>query len=500
MRAGLRFFRFRIAILFVLALLSGCSRAGDERRFSELEAWLAAYRQDAGLPSLSVAVAMDGQLAWQAAFGLADPASGRAAGDETLYRLSSLSKLYTASLALALGERGVLDLEAPLSETLGDLQPSGSDWSALTPRSLLQESAGLLPYWQRLYVGVAPALPSLEDIVRRYAIPLQPLVGSSLASDLNYAALQVLLERCTGQPYQDMLLSELLQPLGLAHTTLLDDPWDAGDLAVEHLRGGQPLPFYNSAVPSADAVFASASDVARFGLFQLGQLDPQEELLSQEGRLGMRQESKSGGVYRPPWVVEEWYGYQIAWTGGWQAGTRALLVLVPDKGIAVAVLGNSEDTDGILIAQQALSSLLPRFRLLYSLRQMDIDRPSGAGDELDSVLQKLEGTWLGTAHDGGYQLPVTLRVEPTGRLRLELEGAGSAGEAGAYAFGTPRIQEGWLQAHFPLVLPPPELQELPHSLWLELYLQGEDLSGYLLARSPGIEFGLPFVLELEKAR
>src|SRR5688572_21862711 len=74
-----------------------------------VSAWMQHHRA----PALSIAIALDGQPAWSAGFGLADPENGVAATSRTSYRLASVTKSITATAVMMLAEKGLLDLDAP---------------------------------------------------------------------------------------------------------------------------------------------------------------------------------------------------------------------------------------------------------------------------------------------------------------------------------------------------------------------------------------------------
>ena len=85
-----------------------------------LDAYLDALRQQAGIPGMSAAIIRDGQILWEEAFGWADRENRIAATPHTLYSLASISKPITATGLMILKERGLIDVDRPIYDYLGD--------------------------------------------------------------------------------------------------------------------------------------------------------------------------------------------------------------------------------------------------------------------------------------------------------------------------------------------------------------------------------------------
>src|SRR5688572_32186710 len=97
------------------------------------------------LPSLAVAVARDGEVLWEEAFGWADRENRIAATPHTLYSLASISKPITATGLMILKERGLIDLDRPINDYLGHakINVRVGDPAAATVRRVANHTAGL---------------------------------------------------------------------------------------------------------------------------------------------------------------------------------------------------------------------------------------------------------------------------------------------------------------------------------------------------------------------
>src|SRR5262245_47131234 len=115
-----------VSALLTAALLSagGCSTSTEhagtsstdpEGLIADLERRLPALMKDAQVPGLSIAIVRDGHTVWRKGFGVADSATGTRVDADTVFAVQSMSKPVFAYLVLKLSEKGILDLDAPLT-------------------------------------------------------------------------------------------------------------------------------------------------------------------------------------------------------------------------------------------------------------------------------------------------------------------------------------------------------------------------------------------------
>ena len=169
-------FRFdRFAAVLAAGLLAGLScRALAQTSIAPRERYAAAVAAlerfigevaNKDLPALSIALVDDQTIVWARGFGLADPNRKIPATAETVYRVGSVSKLFTDIAIMQSVERGVLDLDAPVNHYLPDFKPANPSGKAITLRHLMAHRSGLVG---ELPVGhyFDPTHPSLAETVR----------------------------------------------------------------------------------------------------------------------------------------------------------------------------------------------------------------------------------------------------------------------------------------------------------------------------------------------
>jgi CubicO group peptidase (beta-lactamase class C family) len=179
----------------------------------------------------------DGAPIWTAAFGMADPATGRAIDPDALFRVGTISKPVTAWGAMRLAEAGRLNLAARIGACFRRWQlPEGT--AAITPRMLLSHSAGIgLGDHAARYPPLAPRPDLSEHIAQDFA--LIAAHGSGFAySDTGYALLELVIQGCCGEDFGALMAREVLAPLGM---TTARFEWTDTPMAVGHGLRGRPV-------------------------------------------------------------------------------------------------------------------------------------------------------------------------------------------------------------------------------------------------------------------
>lgn len=191
-----------------------------------------------------VLVALDGETICSRAAGLADREACTAMQTDAIFRLASVSKLFTAAAALALASRRILDLDRPITEWLPAFAPTFEGRPALiTLRHLLSHTAGLSygffepedgPLSQ---AGVSDGMDrsglTLADNLRRLAgVPLSFAPGSAFRYSLGIDVVGAVIEAATGLGLPEAIRKLVTEPLGLADTGFT--PSDPSRLAAAY--------------------------------------------------------------------------------------------------------------------------------------------------------------------------------------------------------------------------------------------------------------------------
>jgi CubicO group peptidase (beta-lactamase class C family) len=340
-----------------------------------LSAWVEGQMAYSGLPGLSIGVVHDQALVWARGFGWASVERKAPATPETLYRIASITKLFTATAILQLRDARKLALDDPLAAHLPWFAVKGADPDGpITIRHLLTHTSGLpreaaFPYW------VDNRFPTRDELMAR--LPEQASV-LAVETRWKYSNLALTLAgevvaAVSGQPYAEYVHQRILGPLGMRDTRVETPPVDHPKLATGY---GRRLPSGERAVaPASDlkgitpagSMTTSVADLARFAMLQL-----------RDGPAGGAQILRGATLremQRVHWLEPDWaagwgLGFRIVRQagrtfvghGGALRGYRTELRICPADRIAVVVLTNADDGEPVKFAEKAFEWVAPAIR------------------------------------------------------------------------------------------------------------------------------------------
>lgn len=194
---------------------------------AELDQFLEDLVSSGSPPGASLVVVKDGETVYNKAFGVADGPNGIPATPDTVYHWFSVTKIVTAIAIMQLVERGLIDLDDPVSDHLPFFNPEYPSASSehVTVVNLLNHSSGLrdnLPeVFGWLHFEDEEAFDQtklLRDNIARYdTLAFEP--GSKgVYTNVGYMTLGALIEQVTGQSYEEYVVDHVLDPLGMANT------------------------------------------------------------------------------------------------------------------------------------------------------------------------------------------------------------------------------------------------------------------------------------------
>ena len=222
-----------------------------------------------GTPSASIAILLNGELAYAAAFGDANLSSGDPATPETRYQLASISKSITATALLLLEQDGKLSLNDPVSRWL----PGLTQADRVTVRDLLEHTAGYPDHYPQTYPAGPRTRPTTPDeIIAEWGHhPLLFPPGSEFHySNLNYVIAGRIAEKAANEPLFAFMQRRIFGPLGMTSTINLDEITSTSpNIAVGYVRPAlaslQPAPAEGRGWSfGAGLVVTTATDLARW--------------------------------------------------------------------------------------------------------------------------------------------------------------------------------------------------------------------------------------------
>lgn len=358
---------WRAGAALVLAAVTGPALAAESefkpaKDRQELRQQIEKALAEEHVPGASLVVFDKNGIVVSEYFGQADKAAQRPVGENTLFRVGSVSKTPTGIAILQLVEQGKLALDTPVKALLPGLKLD-NPWEASHPVRLvhlLEHTAGLDDMHFRNMYQFEDGAFSLLDSVNRDAASLrvrwQP--GTMMAySNPGYGILGAILERQYGQSWEAVVDERVLEPLGMKDGT--------AELAEAKRRGlaqgykgeeeqaiGHP-PIW---LRSAGQLSASARDMAQLGRFLLthGQSAPgvlAPATVAEMERVHTPDSAKAGLAYGYGLALYskvkggvQWYGHN-----GAIDGFLSVMSYAPELGIGYVFLVNSDNAGSRIV-------------------------------------------------------------------------------------------------------------------------------------------------------
>lgn len=385
--------------------------------------------EETGIPAISIALVRDGDIAWTAAFGLANVGAGVAATPDTYFSTGSTFKFVTATAIAQLAERGLLELDTPLNTIVGQqLAIEGADDVSfrhlLSHHSGLEGPVGIVPLWSRR----APSTPleTLQETER-----VGPPGKAYRYCNECYGIMAWVIEHLTGRDYDTYITEEILEPLGIdAPSVSVPSPAVIEQLALPYeVVRNEPTPIAQVRydVYAAGDVYLRAEDMARFLAAQLnGGVFRGQRILSEASAREMQRRQFAWEPYGLGTGVIEQAGRTILQHSGAIPGFNSISMGDPSARTGVYIMSNSGSSLRAIepLARLAMQLLrgedpppLPSFAIAVAPRELPpkIDVDPAIFDAYVGDYQVMQGFVLSVSRVG-----TTFYAQGTGQPRLPI--------------------------------------------------------------------------------
>ena len=323
-----------------------------------------------GLPVVAIALVDDQDVVWSRGFGTVDSASRRIAGPETVFRVGSVSKLFTDVAIMQLVEAGKVDLDVPVRHYLPDFHPLNPYDRPITLRQLMSHRSGLVrePPVGSYFDSTSPPLAATIASLNRTTLVYPPETHTKY-SNAAIATVGYVLERVSGRPFAQALSAAVLQPLGMSKSGFEPTPALTGDLApaiMWTLDGRRfAAPTFQLGIAPAGSMYTTVTDLARFvsalfagGRGQNGQLLKPETIAQMWTPQFARPGDKEG--YGIGFRVGTLDGHRTIGHDGAIYGFATTLQALPDEKFGVVVVTTRDGANAAVdrIADAALRAML----------------------------------------------------------------------------------------------------------------------------------------------
>ena len=335
-----------------------------------LEPFIRHELADKQLPAISIALVDDQQIVWAQGFGFADPGTNASAAATTIYRVGSVSKLFTDIGVMQLVERGELDLDAPIESYLPDFHPKNPFRKPITLRELMSHRSGLVRepavghYFDPTEPTVAATVKSLNSTALVYAPGAHTKYSNAGITVVGYV-----LERRQKMPYTRYLKQAVLEPMGMNESAFELEPQFASRLAKAYMwtYDGRTFaaPAFQLGIGPAGSLYTSVLDLGRFLsiLFARGR-GPNGPVLKPETLEAMWQPQFAGpgetSGFGIGFRVTKLAGHRLVGHGGAIYGFATELAALPDDKLGVVAVTTKDSSNAVVnhIAHEALRLML----------------------------------------------------------------------------------------------------------------------------------------------
>lgn len=382
--------------------------------------------QDKRVMGVSIAIVDNQKIVWAQGFGFADEKNKVPATAETVYRLGSISKLFTVMAALQLAERKKVDIDQPLKTYLPQftVRSRFPDSDPITLRTMMTHHSGLPA---DIYKGALTSEPPsallsrLKDEYVAYP-PNFVLAYSNVAM----ALLGLMVERVSGTQFSEYMDQYVLAPIGMPHSSFSLTP-EIKNLLSNGYRNGEEVKQVHLRDTAAGSMYSNVLDLSRFMqvMFAQGRVGHRQILQPATIDEMLRPQNETVALDFEQRIGLGWFliyagqaNEKIATHAGNLPLFHTTLAILPEKKIGIVVLTNSAEGRRIYdkIAGEALKlTLEAKTGIALEKRERKIPPPDKIAAE--KMLQDFVGEYatlnlLGTverhkqtldAHIGGYQ-------------------------------------------------------------------------------------------------
>lgn len=359
----------------------------------------------------TVLLAKDGEPLFLKSYGLANREWEIPNAADTKFRIGSITKPLTATLVLLLREEGRLELEDSICEYI---ERCPDTWKNVTLRHLLTHTSGLRshdrhPEWQA-HKMVPHTAEKILDYVRDAPLTFVPGQGFRY-NNFGYYLLGLVIERVTGQKYEEALKKRVLAPSGMTDTgydwtrSIVPKRASGYDGRGSAVRNTPPLDMQGFL--ASGSLYSTALDMLKWDQMLYG-----DQLLSEQSKELMWEHVREG--YAVGWYVTgpstQTFGHIRHSHSGGINGFGACFVRVPEPRLTAVVLSNNESTPATVMADAILA-------IYYGQEvEMPVARTIAVVDA--AIYER---------YIGGYRLPagVVMTISRDGkRLFAEVAGPG----------------------------------------------------------------------------
>ena len=342
-------------------------QAQQPRDYASLEKTIQAELAATRTPGAAIAIVSGDQIVFAKGFGTSNSETGAAVTPDMLFRIGSVTKMFTSTALTMLADQGKLNLDAPIGQYVKGLAPR---LAAVTAHQLMSHTSGLRDDAPSYGAHDAQALARVPRAWNdQYFFTRSGRVFSY--SNPGFALAGLLAEETAGQPYARVIDQMVFKPLGMTSSTFEPTVAMTFPLSQGHnVVGGKASivrPFAdNAGYWPAGFMFSSANDLARFTIAFMNtghvagrEVIPAGVITKLSTGYATTHSGPDGAQYGYGLLVREYRGVRVVEHGGSIQGFGAMVRMVPEQQFAVITLTNRSGGSLPRSAEAAMELFLP---------------------------------------------------------------------------------------------------------------------------------------------
>ena len=418
--------KFSEWLMSVIEKLQGSGGPVSEEKLSQL---LGVAARKFNVPGIAVGVLLDGKEMY-GSYGVTNVENPLPITQATLFNIGSITKTFTATTIMHLVSQKKIDLNAPVKKYIPELKLHDPEAAGkITILQLLNHTSGL--EW-RFEADTGEGADALAKYVARMTEVTQALPPGTRASysQTAYDLLGRVIEKVTGQIYEQAVISLVLEPLGLTNSFFAMDEIEAHQFAVGHNADDNNKLVvakqwkYSRAQNAGGGLASSSTDLIRWAKFHLGQAANGDQVLPAGLIAQMQQQtvelvgSSLGKAIGIGWFLSDINGVKTVGHGGSGNGQFAELLLVPERKFAVVSLANA-GPNGVAFNRAVLQWTLQKYVGLVERAPKPIAFDAKRAQELvgkyENKIQVI------TVESNGKKLTIAAGIKPEVRAASDKE-------------------------------------------------------------------------------
>ncbi|HVN72201.1 MAG TPA: serine hydrolase domain-containing protein [Desulfomonilia bacterium] len=259
----------------VLVLMYGCASAPRRPDFSErkgyddvilyLNGYIEQSMRKSGITGLSIALVDDQRIVWARGFGYADSQNEVKATENTVYRVGSISKVFTASAVMQLAEQGKIDIDRPIQTYLPEfsIRSRFKDAGPITPRNIMTHHSGIpSDYLHGMFCTNPESLENFTARIRDEYTASPPGMISSY-SNVAMTVLGRMVEKVGVEPFPEYMDAHLLKPMGMTGSSFVMNDTVRPFASKGYFQGKEQKQYAIRDMP-AGSLYSNVTDLGRF--------------------------------------------------------------------------------------------------------------------------------------------------------------------------------------------------------------------------------------------